>query len=110
MQVDDIEDWSALRSVCPRGVFGSAVGSVDSELCTYCGECTRRDVHAAARVRVSPQKGEFEFTVEGTGVLPPQAALRAALRALRGKVRGLREAVGHLESDEQRATTDETYD
>lgn len=105
IQVDDIEDWDALRTVCPRGVFGSKPGDVDADRCTYCGECTQRQ-RTEARVRVSPQEGEFEFTVEGTGVLPPLEVVRAALRVLRGKARALEAAVRAL-GDAPPAATDE---
>ena len=107
IQVQDIEDWESLRKICPRGVFGSNPGDVEADRCTYCGECTQRH-RTEARVRVSPQQSEFEFTVEGTGVLPPLEAVRRALRALREKARKLSDAVEAL--DKSAITTDEIYD
>ena len=96
VEVADIEDWGALQRACPRRVFQDD-GTVDAAQCTFCGECTRTGMdERAARVRVVPQEGEFELTVEGTGALAPRAAVAAAVRALRQRLGALDAAVGRL--------------
>ena len=94
VEVADIEDWGALQRACPRGVFRDD-GTVDADKCTFCGECTRTGMAAqAARVRVAPEEGEFELTVEGTGAMAPRAAVEAAVRALRARLGAVKEGAG----------------
>ena len=94
VEVADIEDWGALQRACPRGVFRDD-GTVDADKCTFCGECTRTGMAGqAARVRVAPEEGEFELTVEGTGAMAPRAAVEAAVRALRQSIDAVRAGAG----------------
>lgn len=72
----------------------SLVEDLDLEIsdkvnCSFCGECEEVCLNAGAAgfVRVKHKPGQFHFTVEGTGVMPPEQIVELAFEVLLEKLK-----------------------
>ena len=88
-----------LHAMCPTGVFDiEELGGVPTAKvarprnCTMCRECVR---HAGweEKVRLSRVKDHFIFSVESTGVLPPDELFKEAVKLLQAKAAGIADLI-----------------
>jgi len=95
---------------CPSKVFkyveDRGVTVVDNRKCVYCRECLywsedRTDVNEVEDledlVSIEQSTDTFIFTVETTGVLPPEEIVKQSLDILRGKLREIESAIQGIE-------------
>lgn len=88
--VTDVEDLAALKALCPRKVFDTAVPAADA--CNFCGACTKHGV-TAGKVAITERPGQFELTLESTGSLAPRKILEQAYTALHATLQDVQDSV-----------------
>jgi len=78
---------------CPTKVYAykeqtRQVVIEDATKCTYCGECQKKceALGVPDLVHIAPKPGRFIFSVESTGVLPPEQIVLTALNVLKEKL------------------------
>jgi DNA-directed RNA polymerase II subunit RPB3 len=93
-----VEKRKEFVGMCPRKVYKfnevrSAVEIEDADRCVLCIECVRfANAQGLERaVKVGERDEKFVFTVESTGVMPPEEIVFRALQILKEKFRVLAE-------------------
>jgi DNA-directed RNA polymerase alpha subunit len=85
---------------CPKNVYRfnelrNAVEIEDADKCVLCIECLRytQTQGLERAVKISERDDKFVFTVESTGVLPPEDIVRRAFIILSHKLKTLSDAM-----------------
>jgi len=93
---------------CPTKVYAykeqtRQVVIEDAQKCTYCRECLKKcdNFGVPELVSVKQKDGRFIFTVESTGVLPPETIVLSALTTLKDKLIELQQGLEAINSDTQ---------
>lgn len=91
-----LEKRRAFVDSCPRKVYKfnemrNAVEIEDADKCILCIECVRfaQSENLERAVKIGERDEKFVFTVESTGVMPPEDIVMRALSILKEKLREL---------------------
>jgi len=87
-------------ATCPKRVYKfnelrNAVEIEDADRCVLCIECVRfaQACGLERAVKVSEREDKYIFTVESTGVMPPEEIVSRSFKILRHKLEILSEAM-----------------
>lgn len=97
----DLAKRKEFVATCPRKVYKfnemrQAVEIEDADKCILCIECVRyaQANNLERAVKIAERDDKFIFTVESTGVLPPEDIVSRALQILSHKLKSLADHMG----------------